>query len=199
MTRSPAHHEVLTAAKFGAVGCVGFITDVTLLKFGLQAGLSPLAARVISLTCAMQITFLINGLLVFRCLKAASFLRQWTAYMSANGLGNICNYLIFAGLVVSGTPLVSRHYVALVIGSLSAYVSTMRGAGCWCSAGPRAPEPASAHRWKPQLPPSSQYRSSAPQPSLLALLLSSPSAFFLEGPSRPCMPLTRRMLMASPV
>jgi hypothetical protein len=30
--------------------------------------------------------------------------------------------------VVSGTPLVSRHYVALVIGSLSAYV--INYAGC---------------------------------------------------------------------
>ena len=65
-----------------------------------RRGLSPLAARVISLTCAMQVTFLINGLLVFRCLKAASFLRQWAAYMSSNGLGTFCNYLIFASLVV---------------------------------------------------------------------------------------------------
>jgi len=127
MTRSHAHHEILTAAKFGAVGCVGFATDVTLLKLGLQAGLSPLAARVISLTCAMQVTFLINGLLVFRCLKAASFLRQWAAYMSSNGLGNVCNYLIFASLVVSRAPLASRHYVALVIGSVSAYVINYMG------------------------------------------------------------------------
>jgi putative flippase GtrA len=139
MTRSHAHHEFLTAAKFGAVGCVGFITDVTLLKFGLQAGLPSLAARVISLTCAMQVTFMINGLLVFRCLKASSFLRQWAAYMSSNGLGNVCNYLIFAGLVVSRAPLVSRHYVALVIGSVTAYV--INYAGCRLLVFGRAQDP----------------------------------------------------------
>jgi putative flippase GtrA len=128
MTRSRAHHEILTAAKFGAVGCVGFVTDVTVLKLGLHVGLSPLAARVISLTCAMQVTFLINGLAVFRCLKTVNFLRQWAAYMSSNGLGNVCNYLIFAGLVLSRAPMVSRHYGALVIGSVSAYV--INYAGC---------------------------------------------------------------------
>jgi putative flippase GtrA len=127
MTRAHAHHELLTAAKFGLVGCVGFATDVTLLKIGLGAGLSPLLARVVSLTCAMQVTFLINGFLVFRCLQFRICLRQWAAYMSSNGLGNLCNYLIFAGLVLSREPVVSRRYVALVIGSLSAYVINYAG------------------------------------------------------------------------
>jgi len=123
-----AHNEWLTAAKFGAVGCVGFLTDITVLRIGLVCGLSPLIARMISLTCAMQVTFLINGLLVFRCLHRRTALRQWLSYMSSNGLGNLCNYLIFAGLVVSRWPIVSRHGTALVIGSLTAY--TINYAGC---------------------------------------------------------------------
>ena len=139
MIKASAHSEILTAAKFGAVGCVGFVTDVTILKMGLHAGLSPLTARMASLTCAMQVTFLINGLLVFRCLERRTCLRQWAAYMSSNGLGNACNYLIFAGLVVSHIPLVSGRYVALVIGSLSAYVINYAGVRLLAFGRPRSP------------------------------------------------------------
>jgi putative flippase GtrA len=127
MSRPSAHSEVLTAMKFGAVGCVGFATDVALLEIGLRAGASPLPARVVSLVCAMQVTFLINGLVVFRCLDRGRCLQQWVAYMSSNGLGNVCNYLIFAGLVLGGAPVVSQHYVALVIGSLAAYAINYAG------------------------------------------------------------------------
>jgi putative flippase GtrA len=139
MIRAPAHSEILTAAKFGAVGCVGLVADVVLLKVGLEAGLSPLQARVISLSCAMQVTFLINGFLVFRCLQRETCVRQWAAYMGSNGLGNLCNYLIFAGLVVSRTPVVSRHYVALAIGSLSAYVINYAGARLLAFGRPQGP------------------------------------------------------------
>jgi putative flippase GtrA len=125
---SPHARELLTAAKFGAVGCMGFLTDITVLRMGLVCGLTPFAARLISLTCAMQVTFLINGFFVFRCLRRDTALRQWLSYMSSNGLGNLINYLIFAGLVVSRWPYVSRHGAALVIGSLSAYL--INYAGC---------------------------------------------------------------------
>jgi hypothetical protein len=47
--------------------------------------------------------------------------------MSSNGLGNACNYMIFAGLVVGGAPFVSEHYVALVLGSLTAYAINYAG------------------------------------------------------------------------
>ena len=139
MIRAPAHSEILTAAKFAAVGCVGLAADIALLKAGLEAGQSPLQARVISLGCAMQVTFLINGFLVFRCLTRETCLRQWAAYMSSNGLGNLCNYLIFAGLVVSRTPVMSRHYVALAIGSLSAYLINYAGVRLLAFGRPRRP------------------------------------------------------------
>ena len=125
--RRPVHSEVLTAIKFAAVGCVGLTIDAALLQLGLGQGIPASMARIVSLTCAMQVTFLINGLLVFRCLDRERCLRQWAAYMSSNGLGNVCNYLIFVGLVESRAPIVSQHYVALLIGSLTAYVINYAG------------------------------------------------------------------------
>ena len=115
------HPEGLTALQFGAVGCLGFLTDITVLRLSLMAGLSPFVGRALSLTCAMQVTFLVNGLLVFRCLRQANVLGQWLGYMGANGLGNLCNYLIFSGLVLSRWPVVSHHGWALLTGSVAAY------------------------------------------------------------------------------
>jgi putative flippase GtrA len=122
MTRPHLSHEAATALKFGAVGCVGFLTDITVLRPTRLAGVSPFAGRALSLTCAMQVTFLVNGWLVFRCLVRENWKRQWVGYMSTNGLGNLCNYLIFSGLVLSGWPQVSRHGWALLIGSVCAYL-----------------------------------------------------------------------------
>jgi putative flippase GtrA len=132
------HNEWLTAAKFGAVGCIGFLTDITVLRLGLIGGLSPFAARMISLTCAMQVTFLINGLVVFRCLKRHTALRQWLTYMSTNGVGNLCNYLIFAGLILTHWPFISKHGPALWCGSFCAYFINYAGARWLCFGKPQS-------------------------------------------------------------
>ncbi len=102
--------EAATALKFAAVGGLGFLTDISVLRLCLRVlQLTPLEGRAISLTCAMQVTFLINGLFVFRCLSARTCGRQWLAYMGSNGLGNLVNYLVFAGLVSSRLPEVSSN------------------------------------------------------------------------------------------
>src|ERR1700760_3276500 len=90
--------EAATALKFAAVGGLGFLTDISVLRLCLRVlQLTPLEGRAVSLTCAMQVTFLINGLFVFRCLSWRACGRQWLAYMGSNGVGNLVNYLVFAG------------------------------------------------------------------------------------------------------
>jgi putative flippase GtrA len=114
--------EAVTALKFAGVGGLGFLTDISVLHQCLRVlQLTPLEGRAVSLTCAMQVTFLINGLLVFRCLSWRTCGRQWLAYMGGNGAGNLINYLVFAALVSSRLPEVSRNGWALVISSLIAY------------------------------------------------------------------------------
>jgi putative flippase GtrA len=114
--------EAVTALKFAAVGGLGFLTDISVLHLCLRVwSLTPFEGRAVSLACAMQVTFLINGLFVFRCLAWRSCGRQWLAYMGSNGLGNLINYAVFAGLVASRLPEVSRNGWALVISSTIAY------------------------------------------------------------------------------
>jgi putative flippase GtrA len=139
--------EIVTALKFAAVGGLGFLTDITVLHLCLRVGrLTPFEARAVSLACAMQATFLVNGLVVFRGLNWRNGGRQWLAYMGANGLGNLINYAVFAGLVASRLPEVSRNGWALVISSLIAYAFNFLSArfmvfGPPVAKGPRASRP----------------------------------------------------------
>jgi putative flippase GtrA len=120
--------EAGMAVKFAAVGLVGLLTDGMLLRLGLAVGMSPAIARAISLFCAMQVTFTINGMVVFRCLTLKRLARQWAGYMATNGFGNVCNYWIFVTLVSLHRPLVSNPYVALIVGAFAAYLINYAGA-----------------------------------------------------------------------
>jgi putative flippase GtrA len=128
MKRShPFLQEARLALTFGGVGIVGFCVDAAVLHLGLEAGLPAWGARLISLFLAMQTTFIINGLHVFRCLDRTRLIHQWAGYMLANGFGNFCNYWIFITLVSLHWAIISNHYVALAIGSLSAWAINFIG------------------------------------------------------------------------
>jgi putative flippase GtrA len=115
------------AVRFAGVGLLGFAVDALLLRLGLQIGLTAAAARLVSLFCAMQLTFAVNGTLVFRCLTVRKLAGQWAGYMVANGFGNLCNYWIFLTLVSSHWPVIASPYVALVVGSIAAYLINYAG------------------------------------------------------------------------
>lgn len=119
--------EIRLALTFGGVGLIGFCVDAALLRLGLGLGLPAWGARIISLFCAMQATFTINGLHVFRSLDRSRFASQWAGYMLANGFGNLCNYWIFLTLVSTHWPVVANHYFALAAGSLSAWAINFAG------------------------------------------------------------------------
>jgi len=123
--------EAGTAVKFAAVGLIGLLTDMVLLRLCMAAGTSPAVARAISLFCAMQITFTVNGLFVFRCLTAEKLGGQWAGYMATSGFGNFCNYWIFVTLVSFHGPVLSNPYVALLVGAFCAYLINYAGARLW--------------------------------------------------------------------
>jgi putative flippase GtrA len=119
--------EAGLAAKFACVGLVGFTVDALCLRGGLMLHLSPAIARLVSLALAMQVTFTINRMLVFRCDGCDGIVRQWAAYMATNGCGNFCNYWIFVTLSsLHGEP-VSQWFIALPIAALSAYLINYAG------------------------------------------------------------------------
>jgi putative flippase GtrA len=119
--------EAGMAIKFACVGLAGLAVDGVLLRTGLGIGLTPAAARAISLVCAMQVTFAINGLGVFHCLTRALLIRQWVGYMAANGFGNLCNYWLFVTLVSTHWPWISAPLVALLGASFTAYLINYAG------------------------------------------------------------------------
>ena len=127
------------------VSLAGFAVDAALLYTSLASGLSPPWARLISLFWAMQATFVLNGLYVFRQLRPLELPRQWISYMACNGLGNLANYLIFVGLVASRAPVLSDHYVALCIGGVTAWALNYGGARLLAFRAP-ALDPASPRR-----------------------------------------------------
>lgn len=116
------------ALKYSAVAMLGFGTDVVLLQAGAGLGVRPFAARAVSLFMAMQVTFLANGWLVFRCLTRERCVRQWLRYVGSNAIGNFANYWVFLTLLSLHMAVLSNHLFALCVGGVSAwainYVST---------------------------------------------------------------------------
>jgi putative flippase GtrA len=122
---------------------VGFATDYLVLRLGTGLGLSPAVARIVSLLCAMQVTFTINGLFVFRCLSWRKLPRQWGAYLATNGFGNVCNYWIFVTLISLHSSIWSDHLLALGVSSFFAWMINYLGTRfiAFRTARPHGPRP----------------------------------------------------------
>ena len=114
--------EGVLGLKHAGSSLAGFAVDAALLHGLIAAGMEPAWARVISLTVAMQLTFVINGLHVFRSLDRSRLPHQWIGYMVTNGFGNVCNYWIFVTLVSLHHPLVSKPFVALTLAAFVAWL-----------------------------------------------------------------------------
>jgi putative flippase GtrA len=121
MPRSRLLDECRLAARYTGVSLIGFVVDVVVLHLLLAVAIEPAWARVVSLTIAMHVTFVINGRHVFQTLSWQSLPRQWWRYMVSNGLGNLCNYWIFVTMVSTHWLAVSIPVVALATGSAAAW------------------------------------------------------------------------------
>lgn len=119
--KQTALSELSLAAKYCGVSLLGFCVDVAVLHLMLWLGLEPAWARVVSLVCAMHVTFVINGLHVFRQLERGRWLGQWASYMACNGFGNICNYWIFVTMVSTRWQVISNPTVGVAVGSICAW------------------------------------------------------------------------------
>jgi putative flippase GtrA len=114
--------EGMLGAKYACVSLAGFTVDAILLHLLIAEGLEAAWSRVVSLIVAMQVTFLINGLFVFKKLTRRRLPRQWAGYMVTNGFGNFWNYWIFVTLVSTHWPVIAAPMVALCVGAFSAWV-----------------------------------------------------------------------------
>ena len=106
--------------RFGAVGAAGFVVDETILSIGhYLLGLSPFAARGISIVCAMTFTWWGNRTLTFAehaAEGASAVVREWLKFMLANALGAVVNYTAFTLLVRDAPAPLSNPLLATAIG-----------------------------------------------------------------------------------
>ena len=114
-----------------SVSLAGFALDAILLTTSMGSGLNAEVSRLISLFWAMQATFVLNGLFVFKGLTLAGLPGQWARYMACNGAGNLMNYLLFVGLLATKVPIISNHYVALCVAASTAWAINYSGARIW--------------------------------------------------------------------
>jgi putative flippase GtrA len=128
MSLKATAREAKLVLAFSAVALLGFATDGAILTLMEHLGLGPAYARAISLPVAMQVTFLANGLLVFRNLIWRNGLKAWAGYMLSSGLGNGSNYLAFIALASLHSPLWSNRWLGLAIGGGLAW--TINYLGC---------------------------------------------------------------------
>ncbi len=119
--RRAAKGEGHLALRYSLVAGVGLLTDGGVLTLLEHLGMEPAWARVFSLACAMQVTFWINGLWVFRCLTRKSWGLVWLGYMATSGFGNFCNYWAFVTLVSLHSPIWSNRWLDLAIGGVLAW------------------------------------------------------------------------------
>jgi putative flippase GtrA len=106
---------------------VGFAVDGGLLLI-LGHHLHPATARAISILSAMQVTFLINGLAIFKCLTKHNLVRHWAAYMITSGFGNFCSYMIFITLTSLHGSVLSKGWIAFPASTFAAYLINFAGA-----------------------------------------------------------------------
>ncbi|MGH6871145.1 MAG: GtrA family protein [Rhizomicrobium sp.] len=103
--------------RFAVVGAAGFVVDEGVLALmHLVVGLGPLAARAVSIFCAMSFTWWGNRNLTFRDRAASgapAMLGEWLRFIAANSLGAAVNYGTYFLLVsVLGPPAPGQLYLA---------------------------------------------------------------------------------------
>ena len=128
MDKKEYGREAGFAFKFALAGLVGFAIDAGLLHWGLRSGLPPETARAFSIVAAMQVTFLINGLVIFHCLTWRNLARHWVAYMLTSGFGNFCSYMIFITLTSLHGNVLSKAWIAFPASTFAAYLINFAGA-----------------------------------------------------------------------
>jgi putative flippase GtrA len=120
--QSPGAKERRLVLRYAGVSLIGFVADATVLHLFIELGMAPAWARLISLAFAMHVTFVLNGLHVFRQLDRKRLPRQWGGYMATNAFGNFCNYWIFVTLVSTHWRVIANPLFALAVGSFTAWV-----------------------------------------------------------------------------
>jgi putative flippase GtrA len=112
--------------RFALVGTAGFVVNEAALWIDLHLlRLNAYWSGVFSLLHAVTFTWWGNRTLTFAghaARSGGSIAKEWLAFVTANGVGFLVNYAVYATLVAIGPKPLNNPFVALAFGTLAGLV-----------------------------------------------------------------------------
>ncbi len=106
--------------RFAMVGGIGFLTDAATLALLLAVSpLGPFLARLLSIGCAMPVTWLCNRSLTFQA-SDRGVLQEGARYGGVAIAVSIVNYLVYGGLLIAMPSLPPLAALVLASGAAMA-------------------------------------------------------------------------------
>lgn len=96
--------------RFALVGAAGFVVDSACLMIALGLGANFLEGRAISYLTAATFTWSLNRCWTFD-ITSESYFWQWVKFISANAVGGMINYCVYAILMIA----VPAHFVGFPV------------------------------------------------------------------------------------
>jgi putative flippase GtrA len=104
---------------FCCVGAIGFLIDGLICQaLYLNFLISPIYARVFSIFCSMNFSWITNRKFSFKVSYKKTF-REWFSYMSALSLGILINYIVFLVSLYFLGHSSFNIWLSLIFGSIS--------------------------------------------------------------------------------
>jgi putative flippase GtrA len=112
--------------RFALVGTAGFVVNEAALWLALHLlGLNAYCGGVFSFLVAVTFTWWGNRTLTFSAQAARSgghVAKEWLAFVTANGVGFLVNFAVYASLVAVAPKPLGNPFMALVFGTLAGLV-----------------------------------------------------------------------------
>ncbi|MGZ3364343.1 MAG: GtrA family protein [Caulobacteraceae bacterium] len=117
--------------RFCCAGGLGFVVDFTVLKTIVHLGANPIAARCLSFSVAVVVTWLVNRAWTFKghiTPGAQGLLREFAGYLAVQSIGFAANFSVFTAMVIGIPALDGRLLPPSVAGTIAGLVVNYLGA-----------------------------------------------------------------------
>ena len=129
-------------AKFLVVGGIGFIVDAGVLTLALRHLTSSIyAARALSFSAAVVVTWLLNRTFVFSAGDSGALVGEYGRYLTTQIVGAACNLAVFVALIEAFPGLASNPVIALAVGAVLGALVNYAGSLYWVFRPKRGPAP----------------------------------------------------------
>ncbi|MBV9516789.1 MAG: GtrA family protein [Hyphomicrobiales bacterium] len=107
--------------RFSAVGAVGFVVDAGLLLLLVHAfKADPIAARLLSFSVAVAVTFHFNRRWALGAIRQGSVYAAFATYLSVQSVGLLCNIVTYTALILLLPETIITPLVCVAFASAAA-------------------------------------------------------------------------------